>query len=174
MVWHELFPTHKCGCRNMDRSLKISAKNAVFIISSGKKKFHHLWPPAEKRLEISTSVPPAKMPSDAHAHKHAKWHHFCEKFCCLTPSGNTVQQHQRGKQSIAGWQTVHSVFCQTISKSCQITNNMFETISKKYCQNSATFFFSERFTLSLDPIQIVLLKLTIFRQKSGVARPPQK
>jgi len=30
-------------------------------------------------------------------------------------------------------------------------------------------FFIERFTLSLDPIQIVLLKLTIFGQKSGGA-----
>jgi len=61
------------------------------------------------------------------------------------------------------------VFCQTIMKSCQITNNMLEISSRKYCQNSATCFFIKRFTLSLDPILIVLLQLTIFRQKSESA-----
>jgi len=37
----------------------------------------------------------------------------------------------------------------------------------KFCN----VFFSKRFTLSLDPILIVLLKPTIFRQKSGGSRP---
>jgi len=54
---------------------------------------------------------------DTHAHKHVKLHHFYEKLCCITRSGNTVKQHQCGKQSIAGWQTVQDVFCQTITKS---------------------------------------------------------
>jgi len=66
-----------------------------------KNKFHHFWTPAEKRLEKSTSGPPGKIPSDAHAHKHVKWHHACDKMCCIAPSGNTVQQHQCGKQSTA-------------------------------------------------------------------------
>jgi len=65
-------------------------------------------------------APLGKIPSDAHAHKHVKWHHFCEKLCCITPPGNTAQQHKCDKQSIAGWQTVHGAFCQTITKSCQI------------------------------------------------------
>jgi len=37
--------------------------------------------------------PPGKIPSDAHAHKQVKLHHFCEKLCCITPSDKTVQQH---------------------------------------------------------------------------------
>jgi len=37
-----------------------------------KTKFHHFWPPVEKRLEKSTSGPPGKIPSDAHAHKHGR------------------------------------------------------------------------------------------------------
>jgi len=36
------------------------------------------------------------------AHKHVKLHHFvkhfCKKWCSITPSGNTVRQHQCGKQ----------------------------------------------------------------------------
>jgi len=37
-----------------------------------KTKFHHFWPPVEKLLEKSTSAPPGKIPSDAHAHKHGR------------------------------------------------------------------------------------------------------
>jgi len=49
----------------------------------------------------------------------------------FSPSGSIVQQHQYGKQAIAGWQwqTVHGAFCQTITKSCQIiTNNIEKTL----------------------------------------------
>jgi len=53
---------------------------------------------------------------------------------------STTRQHQCGKQSIAGRQTVRIVFCQAIMKSCQITNNILEIMSTKYCQNSATSF----------------------------------
>jgi len=45
MVWHELFPTHKHGYRKNGRNVKILAKMAVFLVSSGKNEFHHFWPP---------------------------------------------------------------------------------------------------------------------------------
>jgi len=142
-----------------------------------KTKFHHFWPPWKNFWKNPLVALPGEIPSDAHAHKRVKWHYFCEKLCCITPSGNTVQQHQCGKQAIAGWQTVHGVFCQTITKSyqinCHITNkvrNIIEKILPKFCND----FFIKHFTLSLYPILIVLLKLTIFRQKSGGLGPPRK
>jgi len=46
---------------------------------------------------------------------------FVKNCGVLHQLANIVQQHKCGKQSIAGWQTVHGVFCQTITKSCQIT-----------------------------------------------------
>jgi len=56
----------------------------MFLVSSAvKTKFHHFWPPIEKGLEKSTSAPPGKNPSDAHAHKHVKLHHFCKKCVVL-------------------------------------------------------------------------------------------
>ena len=139
-----------------------------------KTKFHLFWPPVEKLLEKLLVAPPGKIPSVAHAHKHVKWHHFCEKLCCITPPGSTVQQNRCGKQPTAGWQTVQGVFCQTITKSYQITDDMLKIISTKYWPKFCNVFFIKRFTLSLDPILIVLLKLTIFRQKSGEAMPTQK
>ena len=79
------------------------SKKAVFLISSGKKKFHHFWPlTLEKLLEKSSSDPPGTNLSDAHAHKHVKLHDFCKKLCCITPYGKTVEQHQCGKQAVAG------------------------------------------------------------------------
>ena len=139
-----------------------------------KTKFRHFWPPVEKLLK-NPLVPPLEKFYPTTMHKHVKWHHFCEKLCCITPSGNTVQQHKCGKQSIAGWQTVHGVFCQTMTKSCQIhcqlqyVKNNIDNILQKFCN----VFFIKRFTLILDPILIVLLKLTIFRQKSGGPGPPE-
>jgi len=53
-----------------------------------KNKFHHFWSP-EKDLEKSTSDPPGKNFSDAHAHKYVKVHYFCKKLCCITTYGNT-------------------------------------------------------------------------------------
>ena len=67
-----------------------------------KTKFQDFWPSLEKLLEKSTGGLPGKISSDAHAQKHVKLHHFCEILCCITPSGNTVEQHHCGKQSIAG------------------------------------------------------------------------
>jgi len=50
--------------------LKILAKKVVFLVSSGKTKFHNFGPLLEKFLEKSPSAPPGKNPSDAHAWKH--------------------------------------------------------------------------------------------------------
>jgi len=49
---------------------------------------------------------------------------------------------------------MHGVFCQTITKSCQITNNVVEILPKFY-----SIFFIKRFTSTMEPILIVLLKL---------------
>jgi len=38
--------------------LKISAKKVVFLVSSGKTKFHHFWPPLVKILEEYPGGPP--------------------------------------------------------------------------------------------------------------------
>jgi len=45
-------------------------------------------------------------------------------------------------------QIVHGVFCQTFTKTCQITNNMLQVILPKYCK----VFLIKRFTLTMDPI----------------------
>ena len=113
----------------------------AFLLFTAQSAICTAW----KHFLVAPLVSPlGKIPSDAHAHNNVKLHHFCKKVYCITRSGNTVQQHQCGKQSIAGQQTVHGVFCQTITKSCQIhcqiTNNMLEIISSKYCPNSATLF----------------------------------
>jgi len=99
MVWHELFPTLKLGCRKEGRDLRISAKKAVFLVSSGKKQISPLSDPLENFWK-NPLVPHGKNPSNAHAHKQVKLH--CKKLCCITSSDNTVQQHQCGKQAIAG------------------------------------------------------------------------
>ena len=39
------------------KTLKISVKMAILLVSSAvKNKFHHFWPPLEKRLEKSTTA----------------------------------------------------------------------------------------------------------------------
>jgi len=40
------------------QELKIFSKKDVFLVFRGETKFHHFWPPLEKRLEKSTSSPP--------------------------------------------------------------------------------------------------------------------
>jgi len=58
MVWHERYPAHKHRCRNGGRNLEISAKKAVFLVSSGKKtNFTNFVSPLEKCLEKSISAP---------------------------------------------------------------------------------------------------------------------
>jgi len=136
--------THGCGTnfflyKNMGAERgagikKLQQKNVFSRFWLAKNKFHDFLPPLEKLLKKSTTAPTGKNPSDAHAHnKRVKLRHFC----CITPYGNTVQQHQCGKQAIAGWHTVHGVFCQTITKFCQITKNILQIILAKYWQNSA-------------------------------------
>jgi len=112
MAWHELFPTHKHWCRKGAGIWKLQQKKLFSYFRVVKNKFSSLLaPPLEKLLEKSISATPRKNPSDAHAHKHVKSHHFCKNLCCISPPGNTVQQHQCCKQAIAGWQMVHGVFC---------------------------------------------------------------
>jgi len=87
-------------------------------------------------------------------HKHAKLHNLTTLF----DNTNVVSNPEKGDQIVRG------VFCQTFTKSCQITNN-----TDKILQN----FFIKRFTLTMDPILTVLLRL--IRQNSKVGgRPPQK
>ena len=84
-------------------NLKISAIRLFSQFRVVKNKFHHFWPlTQEKLLEKSTSGPHWKKLPDAHAHKHVKLHQFCKKLCCITPYRKTVQQHQCGKQAVAG------------------------------------------------------------------------
>jgi len=47
--------------------LKFSAKEGCFLSFGGKIKFHHFWSPPGKIQEKSTSAPPGKNPSGAHA-----------------------------------------------------------------------------------------------------------
>jgi len=49
------FSYQQAGCRRQD--LKISAKIAFFLVSSGKKQISPLLTPLEKLLEKSTSSP---------------------------------------------------------------------------------------------------------------------
>jgi len=72
------FPAHKHGRGKRGRNLKISAKNAVFLVSSGKK------------TNFTTFGPPWKKTSDAHAHKHVKLDHFLQKCVVLY---YTIWQH---------------------------------------------------------------------------------
>jgi len=73
-------------------------------------------------------------------HKHVKLHHFCKFFfqwCSITPSGNTLRQHQCGKQARAlGPDCARcTVFCQTFTNPAKL-----QIILPKYCRNSAKSF----------------------------------
>jgi len=48
--------------------LKFQQKKVVFLVSSGKNKFHHFWPPSGKTLEKFPGGPPWKKPFDAHGY----------------------------------------------------------------------------------------------------------
>ena len=64
-----------------------------------KNKVHLFCSLLQKPFEKSTCAALSIYPSDAHARKHVKFHHFCKTLCCITTTGNTVQQHQWGKQA---------------------------------------------------------------------------
>ena len=178
MVWHELFLHTSMGVGRGARIGKFQQKKLSSYFQVLKNKLHHVWPPLEKRLEKSTSGSPGKISSDVHAHKYVKFHQFCEKLCCITPSGNNVQQQQCGrpKQSTAGRQAVHGVFWQTITESCrnycQIRNNIDE-ILPKICN----IFFIKGFALRLDPYQLCYSNLRylgkIRNLKVGGPGPPE-
>jgi len=43
-----------------------SQKKVVFLVSSGKIKFHNFWPPLERFLKKTLVPPPGKNPPDSH------------------------------------------------------------------------------------------------------------
>ena len=90
-------------------------------------------------------------------HKHAKLHNLATLF----DNTNVVGNPEKGDRIVRG------VFCQTFTKSCQITNN-----TGKILQN----FFIQRFTLTMDPILTVLLRLIRQNSKfeSGGQAHPEK
>ena len=228
MVWHERFPPHEHGCRKGDRNMKISAKKAVFLVSSGQKQISPLLAPPRKTFGTIHKCPLRKIRltpmhttiqnyiifvqncavfrgitrldgaqvkmqvwrphvqtwdlSEANIWYWRKYLWHCWAFLappavilrsgtcvplvptryapgCIAPPGSTIQHHQCGKQSTTGWQTVHGVFCQTITKSYQITDNI-DKILPKFCN----IFFIKRFTFTMAPI--VFMSLNLFRQNS--------
>ena len=75
--------------------------------------------------------------SDAHAQNHVKLHHFCKTLCCITTTGNTVQQRQHGKQATGDRQcTVYSA--KQLRNPAEFTAKL-QIILTKYCQYSAIF-----------------------------------
>ena len=124
-------------------NLKISAKKGCFLSFEWQKtNFTTFGQHLKNILKNPLGPPPGKNPSEAHAHKHVKWHHFCKNLCCITSSVNTIQQHQFGKQAMAGWQCGNGVFCKTITKSCEIhcksqiilpITNSINKIQPKFC-----------------------------------------
>ena len=75
--------------------------------------------------------------SDAHAQNHVKLHHLCKTLCCITTTGSTVQQRQRGKQATGDRLcTVYSA--KQLRNPAKFTAKL-QIILTKYCQNSATF-----------------------------------
>ena len=102
---------------------------------------------------------------------HNKWHHFCKQIvlyytiwqhCSTTP----MRQAIHSKATDCAWCILPNNY-----ESCRITNvrNNIDKILPIVCN----VFFIERFTLSLDPILIVFLKLAVSRQKSGWPAPPE-
>jgi len=125
------------------RNLKISPKKGCFLSFEWQKTNFTTFGQHLKNIwKNPLVVPPGKNPSEAHAHKHVKLPHFCKNLCCITSSVNTIQQHQFGKQAIAGLHSGNGVFCQTITKSCEIhcksqkilpTTNNINKIQPKFC-----------------------------------------
>ena len=114
LVWHERFPPQEFG--------NFSKKGCFRSFEWLETNFTTYVPPLERLLEKSTRAPPWKKSFRRPCtQKHVKLHHFCEKLCCITPSGNNVQQHQCSKQAIAGWQTSRGAFCQILRNPFKFT-----------------------------------------------------
>jgi len=58
MVWHELFPIHKHGCRKGGRDLKALGKRAIFIVLSGKNQISPLLAPHTTTFRKLHQCPP--------------------------------------------------------------------------------------------------------------------
>ena len=87
------------------------SENGKFLsFECGKNQISPLLAPLEKRLEKSTSAPLVKNPSDVHAHKHVKFHHFCENYVAfhhLAILFNNANTLSKPRQSDRLW-TVYS------------------------------------------------------------------
>ena len=79
-------------------------------------------------------------------HKHAVLYHLITLF----DNTNAVSMPEQVDQ------TVHGVFFQTFTKSCQITSDTLQIILPKILLST---FFIKRFHLTMDLILIALLKL---------------
>ena len=159
------------GCRKRGRNLKISTKKAVFWSSSNKKQGSpvlasrtktfgkiHLWPPWKKSFRRPCTQVCKMTPFLWKiVLYYTIWQH-----CSTTP----MRQAIHSKATDCAWCILPNNY-----ESCRITNvrNNIDKILPIVCN----VFFIERFTLSLDPILIVFLKLAVSRQKSGWPAPPE-
>jgi len=83
------------------QELENFSKKRCFLSFEWQKKISPLLATPEKFLEKSTVDPWKKSFRRPCTHKHVKLQ-YLKNLCCITPFGNTVQQHQCGKQAIAG------------------------------------------------------------------------
>jgi len=138
--------------------LKISAKNVVFLISSGKNKFHHFWTPLEKFWK-NPLVAPWKNPYDAlvevyeigsawlnvayclysiHSHSlsavklDSRWHRSKHHALCLSRNANACAKTE--------W--TFSIRRNTASKRWQTTSKTFSIVDA-FAQISADLFHQE-------------------------------
>ena len=90
----------------------------------------------------------------------AIWQH-----CSTTPMRKTSHSRMTGY-----------VFCQTNTKSCQITNSIMQILLTKMVPKFCNIVFFKRFTLTMNPILLVILKLiqAKFKILKWGGRPPQK
>ena len=76
MVWYERFLHTSMGVGRGQEFEKFCKKGCFLSFEWQKTNFTTFGRPLEKLLEKSTSGPPGKNLSNAHAHKHVKLHHF--------------------------------------------------------------------------------------------------
>ena len=160
--WHELFPTHKHGCRKWDRNLKNSAKKLFSYLWVVNPNFTTFAPPKKQLLKKSTSAPRIKSFRRPCTQAY-KLHHFC-KNCAVLHHVTTLFNNTNAvsiKQAITGWRTI-TKSCQI---HCQVTNNILKIALLKFCN----IFHIEQFTLALDLILILFRQNSKF--KSGGPRP---
>jgi len=92
MVRHELYPTHKHGCRKGGRNLKCSGTWLFSEFRVVKNTFHHFSTPYQKNVWKNPLVPPPSRKTSFRRPCVAKLHHFWKKVCCISPSDNTFSK----------------------------------------------------------------------------------